>query len=268
VLQAFYLPVDRGNRFCVVNASASTPRGAIVYVHPFAEEMHKSRRMAALQARRLAARGWLVLQVDLCGCGDSSGDFGDARWETWARDVRAGLAWAKARISGPLALWGLRLGAMLACELAADAALGIERVVLWQPVASGEQFLSQFLRLRLAAEMLSGGAATSALGELRAALAQGRTLEIAGYELHPELAMAIERLELASLRPAAKRIDWLEVSAEPAQSVRPGSQRVVERWRAEGVDVRSASVAGEPFWSTIEIAECEALLEATTEALA
>jgi exosortase A-associated hydrolase 2 len=268
VLEAFFLPAAQGERFCLAHSPEGTPRGAIVYVHPFAEEMHKSRRMAALQARALAARGWLVLQLDLSGCGDSSGDFGEARWDTWARDVRTGLEWARARAPGPLALWGLRLGATLACELAANAALGVERLLLWQPVTSGEQFVSQFLRLRLAAEMLAGGAATSALGELRAQLAEGRVLEIAGYDLHPDLARAIERAQLGSLRPAVERVDWLELGAEAAPAVRPGSQRVVERWRAEGVDVRTASVAGEAFWSTIEITDCAALLEATTEALA
>ena len=268
MLEAFFLPAEPGERFCLAHVPAGAPRGALVYVHPFAEEMHKSRRMAALQARALAARGWLVLQVDLCGCGDSPEEFGEARWDTWARDVRAGLAWARVRTAGPIALWGLRLGAALACELAADTALGIERLMLWQPVTSGEQFLSQFLRLRLAAEMLDGGTATSATGALRAQLAQGRTLEIAGYDLHPQLAAAIERLQLAALRPAAKRIDWIEVGAEASPSVRPGSQRVVERWRAQGLDVRAASVAGDGFWSTIEISECPALLEATAQALA
>jgi exosortase A-associated hydrolase 2 len=267
VLKAFFLPTAQGERFCAVHAPAGTPRGAIAYVHPFAEEMHKSRRMAALQAQALAARGWLVLQVDLLGCGDSAGDFGDARWPLWAGDVRAGLEWARARSPGPLALWGLRLGATLACELAADPALGVERLVLWQPVASGEHFLTQFLRLRLAAEMLGGGAATSALAELRGQLAQGRTLEIAGYDLHPDLAAAIERVQLAPLRPAVKRVDWLEVGAEAAP-LRPGPRRVVERWRADGLDVRAATLAGEPFWSTIEITECAALLDATEEALA
>jgi exosortase A-associated hydrolase 2 len=268
VLEAFFLPAEQGSRFCVAHVPAGTPRGAIAYVHPFAEEMHKSRRMAALQARSLAARGWLVLQVDLLGCGDSPGDFGDARWALWTSDVRAGLDWVKARSPGPLVLWGLRLGATLACELAADPTLGVERLLLWQPVIAGEQFLTQFLRLRLAAEMLGGGAATGALGELRAQLAQGRTLEIAGYALHPDLAAAIERAQLAPLRPAVKRVDWIEVGAEAAPSVRAGSQRVVERWRANGLDVRAVSVAGEAFWSTIEITECAALLEATKEALA
>jgi hypothetical protein len=42
---------------------------------------------------------------------------------------------------------------------------------------------------------------------------------------------------------------------------------VVERWKEAGLDVRTATVAGEPFWSTIEITLCEPLVDATTEAL-
>src|SRR5262245_3855900 len=65
----------------------AAPRGTVLHVHPFAEEMNKSRRMAALHARALAGAGFEVLQVDLAGCGDSSGEFGDATWDDWVADV-------------------------------------------------------------------------------------------------------------------------------------------------------------------------------------
>jgi alpha/beta superfamily hydrolase len=42
-----------------------------------AEELNKSRHVAAAQARAFAAAGYSVLQIDLYGCGDSSGDFGE-----------------------------------------------------------------------------------------------------------------------------------------------------------------------------------------------
>lgn len=239
----------------------------MVYVHPFGDEMNKARRMAALQARRLANEGWSVLQIDLHGCGDSAGEFVDARWETWADDVRSALGWLRSRVPGPLSLWGLRLGATLACEVARDPSLGLERLVLWQPVVAGEQFIVQFLRLRLASEMLASGASTTALRELRAELAQNRSLEIAGYELHPQLAEAITRQDLARTAPAAKRVHWLEVAPEPSASLRPASRRVADAWSKQGLAIDHAVVAGDPFWTTIEIAECEALLSATTEAL-
>jgi exosortase A-associated hydrolase 2 len=228
--------------------------------------MNKARRMAALQARRLAEHGWSVLQVDLLGCGDSAGDFEEARWEAWADDVRAALAWLRSRGDGPLGLWGLRLGATLACDVARDAALTLDRLILWQPVVAGEQFLAQFLRLRLASEMLAGGAATTALRELRAQLAHGHSLEIGGYALHPALAEAIARQDLRAA-PAVRRVHWLEVAPEGGSALRPPSRRVVDAWATQGLAVDSFVLAGEPFWATIEIAECAALLDATSRAL-
>src|SRR3546814_1526626 len=63
-------------------------------------EMNRSRRMAALQARALAALGIDVLLLDLFGTGDSAGDFRDARWEIWREDAMAAVAWLGARCGG------------------------------------------------------------------------------------------------------------------------------------------------------------------------
>jgi len=264
VLDAFFLPVEPGRRFCILHSPDGTPRRSVVYVHPFAEEMNKARRMAALQARRLAARGVAVLQIDLHGCGDSSGDFGEARWESWKRDVEAAIGLLSARFPAPVTLWGLRLGAALAAEIVHPR---VDRLLLWQPVPNGSQFLSQFLRLRLASEMLASGAATTAMRELTQTLAAGRSLEIAGYDLHPDLARAIERVKLESIVPSAKRVDWLEVVAE-GMSPRPAAGRVRDAWRARGIEANLGVATGEPFWTTVEIAECSELLELTDKALA
>jgi len=268
VSSAFFLPAERGQRFCVYHPSVRDGAGlGIVYAHPFCEEMNKARRMAALQSRRLAAAGYAVLQIDLFGCGDSSGDFADARWETWKQDLQIALGWLRSRVHGPLGLWGLRLGATLAADVAQDPGLGIEQLLLWQPVGSGELFLRQFLRLRLAAEMLAEGTAQSGVRELRETLSRGVPLEIAGYDLHPRLATEIDALRLADLVPAVRRVHCLEVTAAAEPKLSPATQRALEAWRSKGLDVRAAAVAGEPFWSTLEITECEALLAATEGSL-
>lgn len=268
MFSAFFLPAEPGNRFCIYYAGARNgANGGIVYAQPFCEEMNKARRMAALQSRRLAAAGYAVLQIDLFGCGDSSGDFANARWDIWKQDLQLALGWLKSRVDGPLCLWGLRLGATLAADVARDPGLGIEQVLLWQPVSNGEPFLTQFLRLRVAAELLAEGTAQSGVRELRESLGRGVPLEIAGYDLHPLLATEIDALNLADLVPAVKRAHCLEVSAAAEPKLSPASQRVLEAWRAKGLDVRAAAVAGEPFWSTIEVTECSALLAATEDAL-
>ncbi len=74
--EAFFLPVanaQHSQRFCLFHPAQGRASGApLLYLHPFAEEMNKSRRMAALQSRALAEHGYAVLQIDLLGCGDSS----------------------------------------------------------------------------------------------------------------------------------------------------------------------------------------------------
>jgi len=268
VSSAFFLPAETGRRFCIHHPGARDGAGpGIVYAHPFCEEMNKARRMAALQSRRLAAAGYAVLQIDLFGCGDSSGDFADASWEAWKQDLRTALAWLKSRVRGPLGLWGLRLGATLAADVARDPDLGIEQLLLWQPVVSGELLLTQFLRLRLAAEMLADGAAQSGVRELRESLRGGLAQEIGGYTLHPRLAAQIDALRLADIVPAVKRVHWLEVTAAEEPKLSPASQRAMEAWRSKGLGVRATAVKGEAFWSTLEITECEALLAATDASL-
>ena len=102
-MDAFFQPAPGGGQRLYLHhtpRAGQTPLGAVLYIHPWAEEMNKSRRMAALGSRALAAQGWAVLQVDLLGCGDSSGDFGDATWEAWLDDVTQAAQWLRARHPG------------------------------------------------------------------------------------------------------------------------------------------------------------------------
>ena len=180
-----------------------------MFLHPFAEEMNKSRRMAALQSRALALAGYGVLQIDLLGCGDSSGGFSDATWDGWIEDAVLAWRWLRARVEGPLWLWGLRVG----CLLATAAAMRVgerSRLLLWQPVTSGKQALQQFLRLSVAGELMSGKDEGGA-GALKARLAAGTTVEVAGYRLAPSLAGGLEQAEL-TYSALVEQLAWLELS--------------------------------------------------------
>ena len=199
------MPGTDGERFCLyhpaVVADGALPRGAFVHVHPFAEEMNKCRRMAALQARAFAQAGYAVLQIDLHGCGDSSGDFGDARWEIWLDDLQRARDWLAQRQSAPVGFWGMRLGALLALDAAARQPAPAGPVILWQPVINGELYMTQFLRMRVASSMMAAAPDTgtviatpaaadksSSTQAMRAAMAAGESLEVGGYLLAPALA--------------------------------------------------------------------------------
>jgi uncharacterized protein len=259
----FFLPAAGGEqRLCLFHAPAGKPRSKLLYLHPFAEEMNKSRRMAALACRALAEAGHAVLQIDLRGCGDSSADFGDASWADWQADVRLGLAELDARVpDASLWLWGLRAGALLA---AADWGRPVN-YLLWQPMTNGKLALQQFLRLKLAAEM-SSGASKGLMEQLKTALAAGRSVEIAGYRLGASLASGLEAAKL-SPSGAPGRVEWLEVSSREDALLTPVSEQAIKGWQDAGWAVRSRLAQGPGFWATSEIELAPKLIARTLEAL-
>lgn len=273
--QPFFLKAAAGERFCLFHPADGACRGSLLYLHPFAEEMNKSRRMAALQARALAAQGIAVLQIDLYGCGDSSGDFADARWDIWLDDAARGRQWLEARLGRPAGLWGLRLGALLALDHAHRAPTPPRELLLWQPVHNGSAFLTQFLRLRMVNDMLAGAApaadsaAKTGTAALREQLRAGNALEVAGYELAPALADALDGLDLArlvQLAPSSCPVQWFDMVAAEGRALAPPTEKLAAAWRARGAAVAVHAVVGPQFWATQEIAVCPALLDAGSAA--
>lgn len=269
--EPFYLKTGSGNRFCLYHAPYPNKecRGAFIYVHPFGDEMNKSRRMAAIQARAFAAIGFGVLQIDLFGCGDSNGEFGDARWDIWKQDLEDARRWLKNRVNTPVSLWGLRLGALLALDFAQSTKDTIDKIILWHPVINGELFLTQFLRLRLANEMLGGGLEKSAGTQaMRSSLANGEQLEVAGYELAADLAGSIDRLRAIKLILSKVPVHWFEIVSDAGRTMPPAGAKVVREWeKVEGSNLHVHLVPGLPFWATQEISECPGLISATTKIL-
>ncbi|MFC4929409.1 hydrolase 2, exosortase A system-associated [Massilia sp. GCM10023247] len=263
---AFFLDTPDGPRFCLYHAPQGACRGALVYVHPFAEEMNRSRRMAALGARALAAQGVGVLLIDLHGCGDSADDFGDATWDGWLRDIAQARAWIEERLGRSAGLWGLRLGALLAVAHAQRAPIPPQRLLLWQPVTNGSGYLNGFLRLRLAGELLAGGSDSGGTEALRETLAGGESLEIAGYTLNPQLAAGIDAADARALGPRCA-ISWFEVTAAAGRPLPPAAVRVADTWRLQGSQVDVQQVQGPQFWTAPETIDCPALLEATLASL-
>lgn len=260
-MHPFFLPVATGQRFCLHHpARGGAARRALLYLPPFGEEMNKSRRMAAVQARALAVAGCEVLQIDLCGCGDSSGDFGEASWQGWLDDVLAAHAWLRARSDAPLTLWGLRAG----CLLAADAAPLLPEpldFLFWQPVLSGKQYWQQVLRLKLAGEL--AGSAAAGASDWRRDLAAGRRIEIAGYAIAPGLVAGLAQTELRLAPDGVGRVGWLELSLREGATLSPAAQQRIEQLRAAGIRVDADVVPGPAFWQTVEVEEAPELIAAS-----
>jgi len=269
-------PGPPGRRFCLHHVQQGPLRGLVVHVHPFAEEMNKSRRMAALQSRAFADAGFAVLQMDLIGCGDSTGDFGDASWAQWVADVVAACRWLKHRHDDaaqgepalPLWLWGHRAGALLAVQAAQQLDTPCN-FLFWQPATTGKPLLQQFLRLKAASDLI-GGQAKAVMALLRDELAAGRSIEVAGYTLSAALCSGLEQALLkppALSAPNIGRMVWIELSSQQEATLSPAAAISSAEWQAAGWAVHTQVAQGPAFWQTTEIEDAPALLAASLAAI-
>ncbi|MBL0299374.1 MAG: hydrolase 2, exosortase A system-associated [Betaproteobacteria bacterium] len=223
--------------------------------------------MGAWPAARWPDAGCAVLQLDLLGCGDSSGDFGDATWAGLGagRDRRAPLA-EPGPPGLPLWLWGLRCGALLAAQ-AREQIHPPPHLLLWQPVQQGRMALQQFLRLKAAAQLADGGG-KAIMDAVRRDLAAGQAVDVAGYTLAAELAQALEAAQLVPPSAQPGRLVWLEVAGGPDAEISPAAAARGRAGRPPARRCRPTAVAGPAFWQTTEIEDAPALVAATVQALA
>jgi exosortase A-associated hydrolase 2 len=263
---AFFLPVGAGRRFCVFRSPLTPMRGVVLHVPPFAEEMNKSRRVTAAASRSIAGKGFGVLQIDLYGTGDSSGDFSDATWEAWGDDLYAALKWLRGKDDGQVWLWSLRAGALLIDDLIRKMDFP-PALMLWQPVLSGSQYFTQFLRLRIAADALAQKQPSELTRGLRDE-ARANGLEVAGYRVSSELARGLEASGFSPSGAHISRVAWYEIQNSETPQLSPVARSRIENLRSAGAVVKAEALRGPSFWQTMELEDCPALIEASSAVFA
>lgn len=268
LVQAEFVALHPGTaapgRFCMMFATDARPRGLVVHVAPFAEELNKTRRMVSQQARRFAASGFSVVVPDLLGCGDSPGRFEDATWNDWRRDVVASATWMRDRHAGldvPLWLWGTRLGALLAAQCAEPAKA--QGLLFWEPVLDAARHLQQFLRI---ADTQPRPAArhTAPRAHAAAQLASGQPVDIAGYRITPALA--------EGMREAQPPVLGCDVICVQQRSPHGERQTPVSLRHARDITQRNSALrvfeaSGPAFWHQVEAEDAADWWEVTTRAM-
>ena len=116
------------------------PTGGVIICGPFGYEATCAHRSLRRLGEQLADVGYLVLRFDYEGTGGSTGTgFEPDLLERWEHNVLVAVGEMRQRGIAQPALVGLRLGAALACTVAAsDSDLG--PLVLWAPVTSGRRY--------------------------------------------------------------------------------------------------------------------------------
>lgn len=266
--EAFFLSGVGGKLFAIhyQPTNPNTAKSSVLLIPPFSEEMNKSRRTFSLLSQSLASQGVSVLLLDLFACGDSEGEFREARWDIWQQDMGTAAQWLRNNGADQVFALGLRMGALLALDVHCHGYGRFDRLILWAPVVSGQLAMTQFLRLRLAASLMGSGGQKETTKSLSALLENGELVEIAGYELPPALFTAINGLQMATFSNyPLPEVDWLELISAEDRPLPPASQRIIDAWRQNGVQVNPVGVVGEPFWSTQEITVAPGLIDRTLE---
>jgi pimeloyl-ACP methyl ester carboxylesterase len=122
---------------------ARSTRGVVICA-PLGLEELCGRRTLHLLAQRLAAAGLPTLRFDYRGEGDSTGDALDPDClERWRQDARGAIAELR-RLTGveDIALVGMRFGALLAAEIAAERE-DVSHLALIAPVGSGKAYIRE-----------------------------------------------------------------------------------------------------------------------------
>jgi alpha/beta superfamily hydrolase len=108
---------------------------------PLLSELGRTHTALRKLAISLAEAGHHVLRFDYYGTGDSFGTLEEATVSGWLEDIAAAVKEGR-DISGctKVRVVGVRAGALLACK-SVGAASDIERLVLWDPLTKGLEFL-------------------------------------------------------------------------------------------------------------------------------
>lgn len=221
---------------------------AVVMCSPLGEEKLWAHRVFVSLARDLAQAGFAVLRFDFRGEGDSDRQFEDTDLDTRVQDARMAvdrvLEWNPSVMD--VTLLGLRLGASIAAA-AASGNQRVSRLVLWDPVVDGSQYMQGVLRLNLMYQMALHRKVLENRDALVARLATGGTVNIEGYELAEPLYAQVSAFRLKSvLQQFAGETFVVQIASEPGEP----RQELLDLAR-QLQHCSLAAVEEEPFWKEI-----------------
>ena len=237
-MNPFYFGVSERALYGVYTPPRTRGRvqSGVVLCPPFGMEYMRSHRAFRQLTSLLNREGHHVLRFDYYGTGDSGGDGEDGSVEQWSRDVETAVDELRDTTSlERVSLVGLRFGGLLAGRIAARRN-DLNRVVLWDPIVRGEQYVREMLQSE---GLVSGNGA----GGVSPVGVHG-TVGIAGFPLTEGLRSEMAELDLTTLDSSAARELVLVVSGE-----QPEYLALRDAWKAAGVRGRYRLVPSEGNWA-------------------
>ena len=285
LLPEFIDGFDHGRRFglWILPGRGARQVGSVLVVQAFGDEANLSRRVIVAQAMRLAQQGWTTLVLDLYGTGDSDGLTHEATLGDWRADLLRASRLARERAPGRHVIWGVRLGALLAAELALALDQVADGYVFWQAPASGAAALDTLLKLaqvgavaREKAAPDAGRGSRDSTSDATAAGAEDPAVgffDLGGYRLARSLVADLSALKMQvpplGTGGAGCPVLFLGVQRNAGAGL-PAPKllsELTQRWLSAGYLAALRVAAGEPFWSSMEPSTPNAAFEATEEFL-
>ena len=183
-------------------ASGIVERAAcIVLCNPFGQEAIRCHRMFRVLADRLSREGLHVLRFDYYATGDSSGDDNEGDIDGWIDDVLQANEEVIRRSGCAHSSWfGLRLGASLAALASGRLAKPPDRLVLWDPVIDGADYVAELANAHIAAAKADYGSRWEIESRLRDMASAESNTEALGFPLTSALKGQLRALSASSFK--------------------------------------------------------------------
>jgi amino acid adenylation domain-containing protein len=217
--------------------------------NPFGQETTRAHRIFRIIAERLARGGFHVLRFDYFATGDSAGEDEKGDLEGWAEDVLRANEEITRRAAASRGTWlGLRIGASLAAVASGRAPQRPGRLVLWDMVTGGAEYLEELARAHILARSVDFELRWETDAKIRSLVSAETETEALGYPLTSQLRAQLRALSLPLFD--VLRADRVVLIAGGAAGESDGLQ---SRLRDRGIDVRSKALETSVEWTGNEI---------------
>ncbi len=184
--QIGWLDDAASRRLFAVQHMPKMPHLGLLICSPIGAEFDANYRREVLVSRALAAsHGVAVLRFHYRGTGNSPGEASKVDVRSMTHDATAVARHFAEEIGSAPAVLGTRSSAFAALNAAAE--VNSPAVVLWQPPATGKEYLRELGRLRSMTKLVQQSGKGEHALSLRDELEANGAVEIAGYELHRRL---------------------------------------------------------------------------------
>jgi uncharacterized protein len=187
-MNAFYFGLGPRRLFGIYTPAqgSGARQQAILMCNPWGQEYIRAHRSMRLLSGMLSAAGLHVMRFDYYGTGDSAGDPAETDLRGWESDIEMAIDELLDMTGVPrISLLGLRLGASLAASVSVKRRPQIDALVLWDPIVSGEEYLTELRH-----------ADANALAR---SAQEGGGFEVWGFALTDDLARELRAIDLVKL---------------------------------------------------------------------